>query len=53
VVVERDGRGNEIGFTTDPNYRGCLDGMNLLFINAVFRGPAHTGGGFGGAEEER
>jgi Zinc carboxypeptidase len=53
VVVQRDGRGNEIGFTTDPNYRGCLDGMNLLFINAVFRGPAHSGGGFGGAEEER
>jgi hypothetical protein len=52
-VVERDGRGNEIGFTTDPNYRGCLDGLNLLFINAVFRGPAHTGGGFGGAEEEK
>jgi hypothetical protein len=47
VIVQRDGRGNEIGFTADPNYRGYMDGLNLLFINAVFRGPAHTGGGFG------
>ena len=47
VVTQRDGRGNEIGFTADPNYRGYMDGLNLLFINAVFRGPAHTGGGFG------
>ncbi len=48
LIVERDGRGNEIGFTADPNYRGYQDGLYLLFINAVFRGPAHTGGGFGG-----
>ncbi|HEY2012398.1 MAG TPA: peptidase M14, partial [Bryobacteraceae bacterium] len=53
LVVQRDGRGNEIGFTADPNYRGYMDGLNLLFINAVFRGPAHAGGGGGfGAEEE-
>ena len=46
VITQRDGRGNEIGFTADPNYRGYMEGLNLLFINAVFRGPAHTGGGF-------
>ena len=51
LMVERDGRGNEIGFTADPNYRGYMDGLNLLFINAVFRGPAHAGG-FGGFTEE-
>jgi len=47
LIVQRDGRGNEIGFTADPNYRAYMDGLNLLFINAVFRGPAHTGGGGG------
>ena len=51
LVTQRDGRGNEIAFTADPNYRGFMDGLSLLFINAVFRGPAHTGGfGFGGEE---
>jgi len=41
VVVQKDGRGNLIGFTGDPNYRAYLDGLNLLFLNAVFRGPGH------------
>ena len=31
-----------IGFTADPNFRAYLDGMSLVFLNAVFRGPAHT-----------
>jgi hypothetical protein len=49
LVTQRDGRGNVIAFTSDPNYRGYMDGLNLLFLNAVFRGPAHTGGfGFAG-----
>jgi len=52
LIVQRDGRGNEIGFTADPNYRGYMDGLNLLFVNAVFRGPAHAGGGGGGGREE-
>ena len=52
VVVERDGRGNEIGFTADPNYRGYMDGLNLLFINAVFRGPAHAGAFGGGGHQQ-
>jgi hypothetical protein len=42
VIVEPTGRGMVIGFTADPNYRASLDGMNLLFLNAVFRGPAHA-----------
>jgi hypothetical protein len=41
VVVQRNGRGNVIGFTEDPNFRGYMDGLNLLFVNAVFRGAAH------------
>jgi hypothetical protein len=52
LIVQRDGRGNEIGFTADPNYRGYMDGLNLLFLNAVFRGPGHAGGGGGGGGEQ-
>jgi len=46
MVIERQGRGFVVGFTADPNYRAYMDGLNLLFLNAVFRGPAHarTGG---------
>ena len=52
LVVQRDGRGHVIGFTADPNFRAYMDGLNLLFMNAVFRGPAHAGGVGGGGEEE-
>ena len=52
LVVQRDGRGHEIVFTADPNFRGYMDGLNLLFLNAVFRGAAHSGGvGMDGREE--
>jgi hypothetical protein len=52
LVLERQGRGNVIGFTADPNYRGYMDGLNLMFLNALFRGPAHVSGfGGGGAEQ--
>ena len=52
VVVGRNGRGVAVGFTEDPNYRAAIDGLNLLFLNAVFRGPAHaTAGGRGGEEQ--
>lgn len=44
VMTRRVGQGLVIGFTTDPNFRAYLDGLNVLFINAVFRGPAHTKG---------
>ena len=42
VVVSRSGRGVVVGFTADPNYRAAIDGLNILFLNAVFRGPAHA-----------
>ena len=42
VMTTREGRGNIIAFTSDPNYRAYMDGMNLLFLNAVFRGAAHS-----------
>jgi hypothetical protein len=54
AIVERSGRGHVIGFTSDPNFRGYMDGLNVLFLNAVFRGAAMSGGpGFGGEMEER
>jgi hypothetical protein len=42
VIAQPQGRGMVVAFTADPNYRGYLDGMNVLFLNAVFRGPAHV-----------
>jgi hypothetical protein len=42
VATSTAGRGVVVGFTEDPNFRAMLDGMNVLFLNAVFRGPAHA-----------
>jgi hypothetical protein len=42
VIVQEHGRGLVVGFTADPNYRALTDGMNVLFLNAVFRGPARA-----------
>lgn len=40
VVAEGNGRGFVIGFTQDPNVRAYLDGLNVIFMNAIFRGSA-------------
>jgi hypothetical protein len=48
VVVSGEGRGAVVGFTADPNFRAFMDGLNVAFLNAVFRFPG--GGGRGGAE---
>jgi hypothetical protein len=45
VLAANSGRGVVVGFTADPNFRGMQDGMNLLFLNAVFRGAARAGRG--------
>jgi len=42
VVSGTSGRGVVIGFTQDPNFRAIGDGLNVLFLNAIFRGPAHA-----------
>jgi hypothetical protein len=42
IVVQTQGRGLVIGFTADPNFRAYMDGLNVLFLNAVFRGAAHA-----------
>lgn len=53
LIVEKHGLGNVIAFTADPNYWGYMDGLNLLFLNAVFRGPAHSGARGGVGTERR
>lgn len=50
VAVQRQGAGTVIGFTADPNFRAYMDGLNVLFLNAVFRAP--QGAIRGGGEEE-
>ena len=42
VVSGTSGRGVVVGFTQDPNFRAIGDGLNILFLNAIFRGPAHA-----------
>ncbi len=52
VVTANSGRGVVVGFTQDPNFRAIQDGMNLLFLNAVFKGPAHARVGGAVTEEQ-
>ena len=42
AAVQRRGRGQVIGFTSDPTVRAYLDGLNLMLMNAIFRGAAHA-----------
>ncbi len=41
LLHQAHGRGHVVGFADDPNSRAFVDGTNLLFLNAVFFGPAH------------
>lgn len=50
LTMESTGRGMVVGFTADPNFRAYMDGLNVAFLNAVFRYTG--GGGRGGAEQE-
>ena len=42
LIVAREGRGYVIAFTADPNFRAAMDGLNVLFLNAIFRTPPRT-----------
>jgi hypothetical protein len=42
VIAQPSGRGYVIGFTQDPNVRAYLDGLNVIFMNAILRGSAHA-----------
>lgn len=42
VVFQPLGAGQVIAFTQDPTVRAYLDGLNLILMNAIFRGSAHA-----------
>ena len=42
VVSESYGAGEVIAFTQDPTVRAYLDGLNVMLMNAIFRGSAHA-----------
>ena len=42
VAAQPSGNGMVIGFTQDPNVRAYLDGLNVIFANAIFRAAAHA-----------
>ena len=41
-MAEPTGDGLTIGFAQSPVTRAYLDGLNLVLLNAVLFGPAHT-----------
>lgn len=42
AMVSGVGRGQVVAFTQDVTMRAFLEGLKPLFLNAVFRGPAHA-----------
>lgn len=42
TVIEPLGRGYVIAFTQEPTVRAYLDGLNLIYANALFRAPARA-----------
>ena len=45
AMASEVGRGQVVAFTQDVTMRAFLEGLKPLFLNAVFRGPAHASGG--------
>ena len=41
LMHQPHGGGHVVAFAEDPNYRAFCDGLNLLFLNGIFFGPAH------------
>ncbi len=42
ALVQPRGAGQVIAFTQDPTVRAYLDGLNVILMNAIFRGSAHA-----------
>lgn len=42
VIQQSQGAGEVIAFTQDPTVRAYLDGLNVIMMNAIFRGSAHA-----------
>jgi hypothetical protein len=43
IMASSQGSGWVIAFVQDPTFRGYMTGLETIFANAVFRGPAHAG----------
>lgn len=43
VMAATLGKGQVIGMTADPSFRGFMDGLTVLMGNMLFRGPAYAG----------
>ena len=43
VMAANLGKGQVIGMTSDPSFRGFIDGLTVLMGNMLFRAPAYTG----------
>lgn len=42
VISQPTGAGQVIAFTQDPTVRAYLDGLNVVLMNAIYRGAAHA-----------
>ncbi len=42
LMYQPSGKGMVISFTQDPSSRAFMDGLNVMMLNAVFRGAAHA-----------
>jgi hypothetical protein len=42
AVAQPAGAGFVVAFTADPNVRAYQTGLNVIFMNAIFRGSAHA-----------
>ncbi len=42
LIHQPMGRGMVISFTQDPTSRAYLDGLNVMFMNTIFRASAHA-----------
>ncbi|MEX1222174.1 MAG: M14 metallopeptidase family protein [Idiomarina sp.] len=42
VMWQPKGKGMVISYTQEPTYRAYLDGLNVLFMNSIFRAAAHA-----------
>ena len=42
LVSQSQGAGQVIAFTQDPTVRAYMDGLNVMLMNAIFRGAAHA-----------
>ena len=42
AMVQASQHGFVVALTQDPNFRAYMDGLNMIFLNAVFRAPAHA-----------